>query len=122
MARFLYWYYVEAPYAIILGYLAYARAFAEIFPFGFLLRTLFSPWKNILDRRPIHGLDISRFLEKWTLEFLARAVGALIRVNTIAIGMAVELLVLLLAILCLTFWLLFPVLCIISVSFSVQSL
>ena len=57
---FLSWYYLEAPLNIVRAYAAYARAFAEIVPFGFLLLTLLSPWKNIVDRSPMHGMCIVR--------------------------------------------------------------
>lgn len=109
-ALFLRWYFLEVPKQIVRGYIAYARAFAEIFPFLFLLRTLLSPWKNIVDRRPMHGIDLKKIAEKLSLGLLARLTGATVRILTILIGLIVEFLVLFAAVLIFTFWIIFPML------------
>ena len=107
---FLQWYYLEAPCAIVLGAVAYVVALAEIFPFGFLLMTLLSPWKNIVDRTVMHGIDLNLMAEKLSLGLLARLVGFVIRVLTIVFGLIVEIIMISGSTLLLAVWLTFPIL------------
>ena len=112
---FVSWYYLEAPKSICRNYVAYARAFAEIFPFGFLLLTLLSPWKNIVDRSVMHGIDLQKIAEKLSLALLARMVGFVIRIVTICLGLIAELVLLAGYVTYLVVWLTFPVLCFLGI-------
>lgn len=122
IALFFHWYYLEAPMKILRGYTAYATAFAEIFPFLFLLRTLFSPWKNIVDRRPMHGIDLKKLTEKMSLGLVACAVGCVVRIVTILLGLIAESLLLFGMIVYLSVWLLFPALFILGITYCIRSL
>ncbi|MSR68134.1 hypothetical protein EXS65_04940 [Candidatus Peribacteria bacterium] len=122
IALFFHWYYLEAPAGILRGYAAYARSFAEIFPFLFLLRTLFSPWKNIVDRSPMHGIDLKKITEKLSLGLLACMVGFFVRILTILLGLIAEMLLLAATILYLTVWLTFPILLVLGTAYCIQSL
>lgn len=119
---FLAWYYVEAPLWIMRGWMAYAKAFAKIVPFGFLIRTLFSPWKNIVDRTVMHGIDLQKIAEKLSLGLLARLVGCTVRLLTIAIGLVIECLLLAGFAIYLAIWLTFPLLLLLGLSFCIRSL
>ncbi|MDD5055762.1 MAG: hypothetical protein PHZ00_05860 [Candidatus Peribacteraceae bacterium] len=107
-ALFLRWYFLRAPLRIIRGYGAYAMAFLEIVPFGFLLLTLLSPWKNIADHTQIRGLDIKHITEALALSLLARGVGCVIRILTIALGLVFHVLLLTGTIVYLLAWIGFP--------------
>ncbi len=119
---FVVWYYLEAPLAIVRGALAYAAAIAEIVPFLFLVRTLLSPWKNIVDRTVMHGIDLNRIAEKLALSFLARLVGLVIRLITIALGLIFEALLFAISIVYLAVWLAFPVLIVMILVTSLSAL
>ncbi len=122
IALFVRWYYLEAPIGILREYAAYARAFAEIFPFLFLLRTLFSPWKNIVDRSPMHGIDLKKITEKLSLGLLACAVGCVVRLLTMVMGLTIELLLLIGTIAYLMIWFTFPILFVLGSLYCIQSL
>lgn len=107
---FVRWYYLEMPLAIIKAYRDYALAFMEMFAFAFLLKTLFSPWKRILDAYPSKGFDLSAIAQTFTLNCTTRAIGAVIRLSSIALGIVVEVLCLLAFIAWLAFWLAYPLL------------
>ncbi len=122
IALFPRWYVLQAPLAIVRGTLAYMRAIAEIIPFGFLLLTLLSPWKNIVDRRPMHGIDLKKITEKLSLGLLARLVGCVVRLLTIALGLVFEIFVIIAGILMLAVWLAFPVIFVLGISFALHAL
>ena len=75
------WYAWTRPYGIVLGGFRYASALLESFSVVFLLKTLFSPWKNILDDG--RQRTIQEILEGWSLSLLSRGVGCVVRVASI---------------------------------------
>lgn len=106
--RFLTWYFVREPLAILRGYAGYAKALFEIVPFGFLLLTLFRPWKNIVDRRTDHGINIQHIIERMSLSFLARGTGCVVRLFAIACGIMLQALLLVTTTLYLCSWITAP--------------
>ncbi|MCB9808570.1 hypothetical protein H6770_04955 [Candidatus Peribacteria bacterium] len=84
---FIRWYFWHQPRAILRTYFDYLRAFVEIFSFVFLLRTLFSPWKQITDSYPNTGLNISKISQVLVLNVLSRSIGLLFRMITLLIGL-----------------------------------
>ena len=102
------WYFLERPRDIARTYLSYAAVFSEVFSFLFLLRTLFSPWKNIRDSYPNRGFNLTLILQAWTFNIVTRAIGAVIRLGAIIIGIALQLLLLGGFLLYLVLWLFFP--------------
>jgi hypothetical protein len=114
---FIRWYFLRIPLGIIQGYAQYAGALLDIIPFGYLLRTLLSPWKNIVERTPRHGLNISLIFEAICLGLLARGVGCVVRILTIALGLMLHVLLLALTVAYLVVWILFPVITVLSVAY-----
>jgi hypothetical protein len=102
---FLGWYFVREPKRIVVGYARYAWALLDIIPFWFLIKTLLSPWKNILDRTVTRGFSLQRLLERMSLSFLARGSGCVIRIVTIIIGIALHIILLVLTAAYLFLWL-----------------
>jgi hypothetical protein len=105
---YIFWYFVETPLRIISRYAEYACALLDIIPFWFLIKTLLSPWKNILDRTPRHRLDFKRMFEALCLNLLARGTGCVVRILTIIMGIVLHILVLGFTVLYLVVWLAFP--------------
>ncbi|MBT5236986.1 hypothetical protein HOL63_01285 [Candidatus Peregrinibacteria bacterium] len=86
--EFLRWYFWEQPSAIMRRFFDYLRAFIEIFSFIFLVRTLFSPWRQIKDKYPDRGINIAAISEAFTLNMVSRTIGFLFRIVTLFIGIA----------------------------------
>ncbi len=111
------WYFVEAPLGIVKSYGRYAKAFLEIFSFPFLLRTLFSPWKNLTDAYPKNLLNTEAFFEALTLNCLSRVIGCIFRLVMMAMGIVVQVLCLLLFVASLLLWITFPLLFLFGLAF-----
>lgn len=85
--EFIRWYFWLQPRAILRAYFEYLRALVEIFSFLFLIRTLFSPWKQIADPYPERGFSFSRFSQTLTLNLVSRTIGFIFRMTTLAFGL-----------------------------------
>lgn len=105
---FLPWYLLKKPVSIIKDYWAYARVLWRICSFVFLLKTLFSPWKNISDSYPDHWFDIVGVGRALSMNVTARSVGFFVRIGTIAFGIALEIAVLIFFTAYLLAWIIFP--------------
>lgn len=85
--EFIRWYFWKQPRSILLSYFAYLRAFVEIFSFVFLIRTLFSPWKQITATSTVKGFNLSMFAQNFTLNIVSRTIGFLFRLVTLTFGL-----------------------------------
>ena len=108
--EFLRWYFMEEPVRIVRRYLDYMIALSQIFAFGFLLKTLFAPWRQISDAYESRGFNLTRFAEALTLNIVSRTIGFLFRVISIACGLFVLSIFTLLFAMYYLSWLLFPIL------------
>jgi hypothetical protein len=104
----LHWYFLDEPLAIVKAYVEYAKALLEIIPFGFLLLTLLSPWKNLHDRRQERGFNLNRAIESACFSLLSRGVGSTVRLITIALGLFFHIILLACSLLYLGLWISFP--------------
>lgn len=109
LLRLIDWYFRIQPGRIVRGYLAYAKALFEIVPFGFLLLTLLSPWKNIQDRSKIQGFNLNKFIERICLDLLARGTGCVVRLVTIVLGLFLQAVLLMCSAVYLLAWIGFPI-------------
>ncbi len=107
---FLQWYLLVRPKEIVGLYIDYAYAFAEVFAIFFLLKTLFSPWKSIKDEYPTKGFNFTLILETWSMNVTTRVIGAIVRLAVIVFGIAVQIALLIVFIIYLLGWILFPLL------------
>ena len=105
---FLPWYLLERPLGIVKGYIAYARVWAEIFSFKFLLLTLFSPWKHLTEEYPANSLALGRVLYVFSVNSVARCVGLTVRLITLCIGLIVQMILFAIALMYLVVWYAFP--------------
>ena len=95
---------------ILREYRDYAFAFLEILSIPFLLRTLFSPWKGIIERYPTRGFQWDRILEAFTLNVVTRVIGMVVRVLTLVLALLMQIALLLFFFTRLALWYAFPVL------------
>ena len=107
---FLRWYFWKRPCFIAKTYVAYLRAMVEIFSFVFLLRTLFSPWKQITSSPAKSILHFSEWGQALTLNIVSRTIGFLFRTIMLCIGTVVTLILTIVYALYFVAWLLFPIL------------
>lgn len=107
---FVRWYFFEKPVRIVKAYWEYFRAFNEVFSFLFLVRTLFSPWKQIHENYPNKGLDLGRIGQTLTLNITTRVIGFLFRIVAFILGLAAQLIVLAGFLTFFFAWVLFPLL------------
>ena len=114
--QFIPWYFFMVPGAIVQTYVRYARALAQVFSFVFLFKTLFSPWKNILDQYPAKGFDLSLIAQAFFLNLTTRSIGAVIRFATIVSGIVVQVVALGVFVTCMAFWFTLPLLPVLAFS------
>jgi len=107
---FLRWYFLERPLEIVHLYVEYATALGEMFSLVFLIRTLFSPWKEIIDTYPKKGFDVSQILQTFFLNLTTRSIGAFIRLSAIVTGIVLQLFLLVCFVLYFIAWVTFPAL------------
>lgn len=112
----------SAPKKIVLRYWAYATTLWSMFSFVFLLKTLFSPWKNITEAYPSNKLDLVRIMQALTMNMTARGVGFVIRLMTIVMGIFIELAVLAYYVVYLALWITFPIIFVYSIQYLALSL
>lgn len=120
--EFLHWYVFFVPGNILRSYMAYLRAFVEIFSFVFLVRTLFSPWRQIVDPYPSNGFNLSRMTQAFTMNTVSRTIGFLFRSITLFVGLFFVILLTCVFAMYYMLWLSFPILFWIGVSYLFSAL
>ena len=120
--EFLLWYFWEQPRDIMRSYIAYCRAFFEIFSFVFLLRTLFAPWKQIRSAYPHRGFNLGAISQALTLNILSRTIGFFLRLITLIGGVVFMMLLTAVFTVFFMLWVTFPVLFWICVSYVITAL
>lgn len=113
---FVPWYFLEVPMAMARKYLEYAHAFGEIFSFVFILRTLFDPWKGIVDSYPITSLNWELIAQAFFLNVTTRAIGFVFRIIALCVGLILQALSLAAFLFCLLLWLTYPALAVFGIS------
>lgn len=106
MGRFFAW-YIREPLQILKKAWAYSKAFNAVLSMLFLLRTLLSPWKNIVDEG--RGPPLARFMEVVAMALVSRGVGFVIRTGAIILSLALQLGLLAFTVCYLALWILYPV-------------
>ncbi|MDD4628118.1 MAG: hypothetical protein PHE68_01855 [Candidatus Peribacteraceae bacterium] len=115
--EFLPWYLWREPIRLMRGYVEYAKAFYEIISIGFLLRTLFSPWKGIVERAPT-GFQWELIMQAIAVNLVTRGIGMVIRLFAIILSLAMQVIVLATFIVIFLAWFAFPVLFVAGVGFA----
>lgn len=101
------WYYGEAIKDVLIAWRNYIIFSLNYFSIPLLLRTLFSPWRRDITRKP-RGLDFQKLFEYIAFNSISRGIGFLVRFLTIIIGVVFFFLVLILGLLFFIIWLCLP--------------
>ena len=91
----------------------------DYFSIPFLLKTFFTPWRKYSFSYQ-KGFDAARFFEALTFNAFSRFMGALVRAIVIFIGIISQVVVSLLGLLVVFFWIIVPLLTILSLLFSLR--
>ncbi|HLC67247.1 hypothetical protein A3C37_01605 [Candidatus Peribacteria bacterium RIFCSPHIGHO2_02_FULL_53_20] len=102
---FLGW-YLQEPLQILRRALQYAKAFNAILSIPFLLRTLFKPWKNIVERG--NGPMLAQIVQVLAMAIVSRGVGAVMRIGAIIIAIVLQVALLVFTIAYLVLWIAYP--------------
>jgi hypothetical protein len=105
MREFLGWYFIEMARIPRRGF-SYSKAFTAILSIPFLLRTLFAPWKNIVERPK--QLNIYTIGPMLALNGISRCIGAVIRLGAIIVAIAAQIVLLAFTLGYLLLWIVYP--------------
>jgi ATP-dependent Clp protease ATP-binding subunit ClpC len=108
IAQFIHWYFLKHPQRILARTWEYIVTFAEIFSFVFLLRTLLSPWRDLIEKYPNVGLDLGQISQAFVLNMTSRIIGMIIRLSSIIIGLIIELMIGVGGVLYFVLWYMYP--------------
>jgi hypothetical protein len=101
------WYYYEAVKDVLTAWKNFVIFAREYFSIPLLLRTLFSPWRRDITKRP-KGLDIKKFFQYLAYNGISRGVGLIVRFFTILVGLIFLLLTIALGAVFFILWLVLP--------------
>ena len=101
------WYYGEAVKDILTGWRNYIIFSLNYFSIPLLLRTLFSPWRRDITKKP-RGLDVQRIFEYVAFNSISRGLGFLVRFFTIIAGIIFSLVVVISGFVFFVIWLILP--------------
>ncbi len=99
------WYIKEIVRIPKRGYL-YSKTLNAILSISFLFRTLFAPWKNIIDTPK--QLNIFTIGPMLALNGISRCVGAVVRTGAIVVALFLQILLLAITIICFLVWIAYP--------------
>jgi len=107
--QFLVWYFWDVPKKILLIWKNFLKFNLEYFSIFLLLKTFFAPWR---DYRWDYGrgFDLARYAETLFSNLITRIIGAIVRSFLIAIGLAVEIFIILIGGVIFISWFLLPML------------
>lgn len=115
------WHFFEMPKLILMGWRNFLAFCLNFFSVSFLLKTLFSPWRKYkLSYKK--GLNIGKNLEVFISNLIFRALGALLRLCLIFIGLLFEVFIFILGFVVFFVWLLLPFLLIGGFMFAINIL
>lgn len=81
------WHYSEGTKSVVSITRNFLWFLWHFFAIGILLKTLFTPWQRISERTR-HRLDIGEFFEVHMINGIMRAVGCIVRMTVISVGLA----------------------------------
>lgn len=114
---YLRWHYGQALKGVFSITANIVWFFWHFFSIGILSETLFAPWERLREERK-RGLDINDFLITLIINTVMRAVGAIVRLTFILIGLALIAVAFVSGILFFCAWLIFPAVIIFSIVFG----
>jgi len=106
---YILWHYTRGLVDCIKLGFGFVRFFFHFFSIPILLKTFFAPWQK-LEERYAKGFDPKKFFSTLVINILMRAVGAIIRLFTIIIGLVALFGACVFSLVMLAFWIILPVL------------
>lgn len=101
------WYYTKAIKDVLIGWRNFILFSLNYFSIPLLLKTLLTPWKRDITRRP-RGFDFKEFFEYLTYNTISRGMGFIVRLFTICTGIIFFFAVLILGAVFFVLWLVLP--------------
>jgi len=101
------WYYGEAVRDVLTGWKNFIIFSLEYFSIPLLFKTLFSPWKRDITKRP-RGLDLQKLFEYLSFNLVSRGIGFIMRFLTILVGILFFFIIVILGALFFILWLFLP--------------
>lgn len=105
LGRFVSW-YLKEPLQILHRAREYAKAFNAILSIPFLLRTLFKPWKNIVEEGK--GPMLAQLAQVIAMGLVSRGVGTVVRLGAIVLAIALQVALLAFTVAYLLLWIAYP--------------
>lgn len=105
---FLTWHYTAGITFYIQSWLGSFEYLANYFSLFLLLKTLFSPWKKLVDDEKTTGFDFGRYFQRLTFNIVSRCMGALVRISLIFAGTLFLVLMFLGGVFGFVFWIILP--------------
>lgn len=114
------WHFFEAPTKILVIIKNFLKFGNHYFSLGFILRTLFYPWRRIYI--VTKGFDPWKILEAIIFNFFSIIIGFLFRIVIFTIGILFEIFVLVVGILVLFFWWFLPLVFVVLIFYGIKFL
>jgi len=121
LVSYFVWHYTRAYKQIFVVWKNYTRYVMQMFSIVLLLRTLFAPWKRMVDVYQ-GGFHPEAFFAGLLINTLSRFVGLVIRVPLIILGVLLSALLCVALILFYIYWTLFPVILVVIISLGIHFL
>lgn len=101
------WYYTQGAKDILSAWRNFILFALEYFSIPLLLKTLFSPWKRDITKKP-RGLDLKRLFQYITYNAISRSIGFFMRFLTICAGILFLFMVFVLGAIFFVLWIFLP--------------
>ncbi|MBU0569170.1 hypothetical protein KKB40_00120, partial [Patescibacteria group bacterium] len=106
--EFLAWYYTKGLEYYIDSWLSTFDWVNHSFSLPLLLKTLFAPWKRLIDVDRSPGFNLQKKFEVFTFNIISRCIGAVVRLILFWTGIVLIILTFLAGVTGLIFWTLLP--------------
>lgn len=101
------WYYTQGAKDILSAWRNFILFALEYFSIPLLLKTLFSPWKRDITKKP-RGLDLKRLFQYLAYNTISRGIGFFMRFLTICAGILFLFMVFVLGAIFFVLWIFLP--------------
>lgn len=106
-SNFFSWHFVEIPKKILKTTGNYLIFFYYYFSVGLLLRTLFFPWRKLIEEKKA-GFDLGEVFNVLTFNLISRGIGAFVRLMVVLGWLACEIITVPIGIIVFLVWILLP--------------
>ena len=118
MYDYFLWHYSESIKSFFQIWQNFLWFFYNFFSVNLLLRTLFSPWKRIQEKKA-SGFDPGELVSRLIMNTMMRFVGFLLRLIFIIIGIISDIIVLVAGVISLMAWIFMPVIILVLLAMGI---